>query len=307
MRKLFRKKIAEGWMSVHGQAGMVGLAHVVRQSGAPPVVRMLESYAADHDFSGALKQLAKTHGLANYRCCTLLADKDYRITQTDLPEVPAGEQIAALRWQLKAAVDFPLVDAAIDCIAIPGEQQGRKQGVFAVAAARSVVASVVERFADAKIKLAAIDIPEMALRNISALFAPSRRGNALLLIGAENTQFVVTYEGDLVLSRRIDLSAPQLAAASEDRQTALLERIGLELQRTLDAFERQFSFISIAGLTIACAEDIPSLDERLKDSLYISITPLDLASVLDISAIPELRNPLWQARCLHLIGGGLRD
>ena len=82
------------------------------------------------------------------------------------------------KWPVWKTVDFPLVDAAIDCIAIPGEQQGRKQGVFAVAAARTVVASVVERFADAKIKLAAIDIPEMALRNISALFAPSRRGNA---------------------------------------------------------------------------------------------------------------------------------
>ena len=43
----------------------------------------------------------------------------------------------------------------------------------------------------------------------------------------------------------------QLAKADLERKQQLFERIGLELQRSLDAFDRQYSFISLPRLLIA--------------------------------------------------------
>lgn len=294
-------------MAIHIQSDSISLAHVVCPPGEKPSIRFLESFATNGDAPAAIRLLAKKYTLSDYRCLSLMGDKEYRILQTDAPEVPTEEQIAALRWQLKDAVDFPLNDAAIDIAPIPSEQQGRKNLIFALAAPRTAVATLMGQFNDAKIKLQAIDVPEMALRNISSLLATENRGHALLHIGPVCTQFIVTHEGHLILCRRIDLSASQLAAATEDRQTALIERMGLELQRTLDTFERQFASVSISSMAISCAEEVSTLASRIKESFYIPIEQLDLDQIIDISAIPELRNPVWQARNLQLIGGCLRN
>ncbi len=81
----------------------------------------------------------------------------------------------------------------------------------------------------------------------------------------------------------------------------------LELQRSFDHFDRQFSYVTVSRLLLApLAVDI-GLDRHLIENLDVPVQALDLAEVLDFPGAPELRDPARQGFRLHIIGAALRD
>jgi MSHA biogenesis protein MshI len=92
--------------------------------------------------------------------------------------------------------------------------------VFVVAAKNSIIAPRQKLFLDAKVELAAIDIPEMAQRNVSAMLEPEGRGIAMLSFGDDGSLLTVSYRGELYLSRRFDVTLAQLLEPDHDRKHA---------------------------------------------------------------------------------------
>ena len=308
MLPFLRKKRHGGWLTVQCRGGRVELAHVIRQTGESPEVRLLEVFEDGGDADAALARLRMERGLTAYRCVSLLDESDYRVILTENPAVPDEELNDALRWRLKDAVDFPVADAAIATLQLVGADDSvRLPNVFAVAAARAGIARLMQRLITARYDLQAVDIAETALRNVAALFAEPQRGLGFLYLGPTYSLFIVVYRGELLLARRMELSAAQLVSADPDRRVALIERLGLDLQRTLDNFDRQFSYVTLTRIVVACAEEVPEVLARLGDSLYFPLHAMDLAEVMQFPAIPELRRPVWQAQCLLSIGAALRE
>ena len=89
-----------------------------------------------------------------------------------------------------------------------------------------------------------------------------------------------------------------LAYIQDREQRALVERF-------LDNFERQFSFISVAKLVLA-PTGATGLDEYLSGNLYTRVETLDLADVLDLERVPDLADPGRQQRFFVPIGAALR-
>jgi MSHA biogenesis protein MshI len=85
-----------------------------------------------------------------------------------------------------------------------------------------------------------------------------------------------------------------------------MERLVLDLQRSLDNFDRQYSFIPISKLVVAAYPPVEDFASSLAENLYVPVVPMDLAQVMDFSAVPELREPECQAMNLLLIGAALR-
>src|SRR5438094_770493 len=82
------------------------------------------------------------------------------------------------------------------------------------------------------------------------MLAKAGKGLAMLSFDPDGGLLTVTYRGELYLSRRIDMPLAQLTDADLERRHQSFDRITLELQRSLDNFERQFSFISVARLLL---------------------------------------------------------
>jgi MSHA biogenesis protein MshI len=97
----------------------------------------------------------------------------------------------------------------------------------------------------------------------------------------------------------------QLLDADHERRHQSFDKITLELQRSLDNFDRQFSFISVALLMLA-PSGAAGLEEYLASHLYTRVETLDLAQVLDLDATPELADPARQQRFFVAIGAALR-
>ncbi|PKO89159.1 MAG: agglutinin biogenesis protein MshI [Betaproteobacteria bacterium HGW-Betaproteobacteria-12] len=301
----FGAKFEEGWMALVRRGARLDLAHVIAPSGKRPQIEAFDSFALGCDETDALLKLRQARGLKRFRCTTLLAQSGYSLIQIEAPAVPVEERAQALRWRLKDAVDFPVDTAALGVVDIPTEGN-RQASVFAIAAPVAVIGEQMTRFQQAKLPLEAIDVPEMALRNVAALFEEANRGLAFLMLNNDESLLVITYRGELCLSRRIEMSAAAVSPDDLDRRLQMRERLALELQRTLDNFDRQFGFVSVSRLIVATEKDSAGLTAALAENLYIPVVAMNLADVADFAALPELQQPERQAQGVLAIGAALR-
>lgn len=302
--KFLRKKSIPGWLAVSLTPGRADFVHLQRLRDARPRVLLAESIKRGADDAALLADLRKPLHLDGYRCTALLAPGQYQLIQTDAVDGPLVEARETLRWKLKDQVDFPVESAAVDLLPIAAN---RTPQVFVAMAPASTVAPVVESFQAAKLALAAIDLPEMAQRNLAALFEEAGRGLATLIFDDYEGLLTFTAGGEFLAARHIDIAARQLMAADAARREALFERIALDVQRSLDNFDRMYSAVPLARLLVANIPGVAGFLDYLRANLTVSIEPLDLAAVLDLGATPALLDPARQFQCLRAIGAALRD
>ncbi len=297
-----------GWLALIPQGGEITLAHVVRRRDSRPEVCLLDRFVVEASEREALKRLRSARSLKSCTCTTLMAEGEYSLTQIDAPQVPQEERKEALRWAIKEMVAYPVDSACIDVLDIPsaGMPQGRSAGVMVVSAAESAVRSRVAPFEAAKVPLAVVDIPELAQRNVAALLEDENRGLAFLRVDESGMMLTLTFHGELIAVRRGEMNTRQLNGADADERARVMERLVLEVQRSLDNFDRQYSHIPISKVVLACYPLVENLMNELIESIYVPVREMDLASVLDFPSIPELRNPQAQAKSLLAIGAALR-
>lgn len=302
-----RRSTRSGWVAVAPRGALAFLARVRTHPGERPSLRAVGSIDWQ-DPTQALRRLRREHRIDQYRCVGLLERHQYQLLALDAPEVEREHWRDALRWQLREQVEFPVEDAAIDLLEIPAElsQRGRAS-VLAVAAAHTEVAPLAHAADDANTPWAALDVPETALRNIAALHEDNDQAVALLHVGERECALVITARGELLQSRVIDhIAHHHLTDAGESYHRVAFERIGLELQRSFDNFERLFGRVRIARLVVAGATLDLFLD-NLRNQLDQPVVPLQLQAVMDLDATPELTEPAAQAQYLHAIGAALRS
>ena len=299
--------LSDNWTSVIFSAGCIDVAEVRQRTDALPEVCGWESVAYEGAELDALKKLRER--LRGGRCTTLLRYGQYQLLQVPAPQVPPEERNQAVRWQIKEMVSFPVAQAGIGVLEIPSVQGGgggRGPQVFAVAAANDVLTARIRLFQDAKIPLAAIDIPELAQRNVAALFEEENRGLALLHFGAEGGTLTFSSKGELYASRHIEIGAKDLAGSGAEAPGGVFERALLDVQRSLDNFDRNYSFITLARLLVVPIPGVPAFVDYLKGNLYQSVDWLDASKKLDFGSVPALAQPEQQAAALMAIGAALR-
>ena len=310
MRSFFGKQRQPGWMAILPRADGVTLAHVVRRRGALPCVQRLETFAVERDLADALTRLRASVRLGVHACTTLLPAGEYALTPLDDPGVPREERREALRWALKDRVPFPVDTACVDVLEVPAGSlgPGRASGLLVVSASESAVRAHAAPFEKAGVSLAAIDVPELAQRNVAGLLEDENRGLVLLRVDDDGVMLTLSWRGELVAVRRRDDQDVRAVNAGELPDLATVaERLSLELQRSLDNFDRQYSHVAISRVVVAAPAAYSALLPELAASSYLPVEPLDLSSVLDLAAVPALREPAAQVRHLLAIGAALRE
>jgi len=309
MRLFGRERDAGSWLAVGVYGQRIDVAQVERVAVGRPAVQICESYARKGSEVDALKSVARAVRPGRFHCSAMLEAADYQIQLVEAPNVPREEIRSAVRWKLKDLLDYPADAATVDVAHVPTDPSGtaRAHYVHVVSARNERVASRMKLFRDAKFPLEAIDIPEMAQRNIARLYEEPGRGLALLAFDDLGGLLTVTADGELFMARHTDVSAAQLTGVRSDMTDPTVERLVLELQRSLDHFDRQFSHVSVARMLLAPLPADIDLDRHLASSLGLPVDSLDLTEVLDFSGAPELRDPTRQGYRLHIIGAALRE
>ena len=252
VRSIFSKREYGELAAVNLLTDRVEIAKVRRNGAERPVVEFFSVHPSGSDQVDTLQRLRRELRLERFRCATLLPAPQYQLQLLDAPNVPEAELRSAVRWQLKDFLEYPVESATVDVVQIPSDVTAPTRGrsVYAVSARNADIQARMKLFAQAKIPLHVIDIAEMAQRNLAALFETDHRALAMLSFGDGGGLLTFSAQGELYLSRRIDVSLEQLTHAAGDMREQMFERIALELQRSLDHFDRQFSNVPVARLLL---------------------------------------------------------
>ncbi|OGS98025.1 MAG: agglutinin biogenesis protein MshI [Gallionellales bacterium RIFCSPLOWO2_12_FULL_59_22] len=279
----------------------------VKFSGALPHVVRCEYHETGAVSAAALAKLCREAGIGGHHFTTLLMPGEYQLLLVEAPNVPAEELKTAIRWKIKDGLSYSVDDATVDVLQIPASNSGpeRAQSLYAVAASNDVIRKHMALFEQAKIDFDVIDIPEMAQRNIAALFEQEERALAMLVFDDYGGLLTFTSGGELYLTRRIEISAGQLQDANENLREQSRDRVELELQRSLDYFDRQFNHLTVSRILV-CAPESTGLVEFLSSTMGANIEKLDLSQVLDISAVPALADCEFASYALTALGAALR-
>lgn len=294
-----------GWLALSFSADALDYVHARPEAGGASV----QAFGSRPLGAGSAsaQRIAQDLHVSRYRCSTLMAAGEYQMFQVEAPNVPAAEVKAAVRWRVKDMVDYDIADATIDVLDIPlGKgSTGTRHYMFAVSARNPLIGERIQCFDAAGIALEAIDVPETAQRNIAALSESGDRGVSLVYFAEDWGLLTINYRAELLLARRLEFGLKALAHADEASRTEALERATLELQRTLDNFERQYGDISVSKLLVAPLSQDLRLAEHLAANLALPVESIDLARVLSFAGEPPDRATQW--RLFHHFGAALRD
>ena len=298
---LFGNKAVPGGprLAVVPHTGRLDVVAVEHRLGQRPRVTRCESYPVEGGLAAVLLRL-RQGGKLGGDCLTLLGLKEYQFLSIEAPPLPAtapqAELREAVRWQIKDMVDFPVSAAGVDALPVPAPP-GRSATALAVAASHTVLRPLIERFQDAKAPLIGIGVAEIAQRNIAALFETPDRALALLCFSNDGGLLTLTCNGRLHATRRLDISAADLAVGSTH-----YERAVLDVQRSLDNFDRNFSHLSLQRLLVLPVAGADDFVSHLRDNLYQPVESLVISDGLDIDAAPMLANTATLADALPAIG-----
>lgn len=262
----------------------------------------------DAERPAVLKSWVERCGLSGASCRWVLDVRDYRLMQTQRPEVPDAELREALRWRVQDMVDLPLEETEIEYFPMPASRQGGRGETLSVVVCRAELIRTYSIWCEqAGLDLRVIDIPQFGLRDLAERLPESARGLALIRL-EENRGSVQVQQGDtLFITRELDFGTRSLGEEpmgdDSSRQDGSFDRLALEIQRSLDYYESYFGMPPVAGLIVAPIEgNTQSLVDRLNRSLGV------IARALDVTALLHCVGPLEDAiqqRCLTAIGAAL--
>ncbi len=277
------------------------LAQITRNRGSRPRLERYREVPTDGETARNLAHFIQEGTRAHDRLSLVTPWEAYKILLVDAPDVPPQELRSALRWKIKDLIDFHVDDALIDLFELPADSQtaGGRASLYCIAARADAIRSLVDSVAETGAALTVIDIPEMCIRNLSALAPEDRQGLVTLHLESQRGLVVVTRQHTLYLARRLDFGAETLQLAP-----ATTEQLALEIQRSMDYCDRHFHLALAQTVLILPTQGAPSnLSESLTEYTGLAVRYCDLNQHLDCVrplAIEE------QARGLLAIGAALR-
>jgi MSHA biogenesis protein MshI len=267
------------------------LVLVRREGDGKPSIDHCRVHRANGNAAAKLRTVLDKLGAGRASACAVVDADDYQVVQVEAPDVLPSEMRAAVRWRLRDAVSFKVDDAAVDVFEIPeSARRTQTRMLFAVAARAAAIERVTGTLRTGAKGFCAIDIPDLCLRNVTALMPQDDKGVAMLALNDNYAQLVTTRKGVLYLTRRIVEVEPGALA--------------LELQRSLDYYESHYDQMPIGDLVIAPGgERAERLATALRNEISLRVSVLDVRELCNVYKSGELVTD-WSS--LMALGAALR-
>lgn len=290
-------------IGVEFSAEGVAFAHIKRIATQQPMLSHSEFIAVDdaaHMADSLRSRLAKL-GLHKVPCNIVMNNGSYQMLLGEAPKVPQEELADALRWRVKDLIQFPIADAILDAFLLPEDSaRGTSRMAYAVVAQRNNIVQLVTQAKAAQLDLQAIDIPELALRNLAQACCDTKRGIALVKLGQGGGSLQIIRDGNVYLTRQFSLAYN--AGLLDDLPG---DALVLELQRSLDYFERQMRQTPPSHVYL-CGENVTAdkLTPEIRNGLAVKI------ELFNIEAGVQLGKDVQEhslSLCLLALGAALRE
>jgi MSHA biogenesis protein MshI len=303
--QLFKRKAKSSTrVGLSLQSDQLILAHLDVRSGQPVLLQgRHKAVESARDAGKELGKLVRDLELDGKQVSCVLAPRDYQLHLVEAPNVEADELRSAVRWKIKDLLEMKVEEAAIDVFPVPDDAYRGRKMVYVVASLKSRIRQLVEQVSEAGLELAVIDIPELAMNNVTSCFVDDSNGVAFMDLRRTGSTMNISVDGTLYLTRRINTQLDPEVMQSADWAT-LKDRLVLEIQRSLDYYESQMGRPQINRIVLAQRQtDSAELTAELDQLLAAKVSSLDLAESLDSEE--ELTSEFQQLG-LTAIGATLR-
>jgi len=239
--------------------------------------------ASGTDAAASLAALVREAGATGMSTEWLLDPGQYHLLQVEKPAVPAAEWVQALRWKARDLLPFPVDDAVLDAFEVPGlDSRGRPPSLYLAVARKDELRPRIAEIAAAGLVLEGIGIADLAWAALARQAIPGDDSLAVLALDPRGGSMLALREQRLFVSRRFDFDADDQRALRDPQDgptERLFERVALELQRTLDYFDRNHQRPPPRRLLLVPGIDgAEGLDTALRRLLGIEVQVLDAAA-----------------------------
>lgn len=230
IKSLFSKKTSKNALSIVMQPSMLSYCYAPRSE---PVVINHIAIVNDHDVAA----LTSLHNVDNLSaaCELILSPQHYQIVQTDKPQVPEEELLAALIWQVKDLISISPNDLVLDYF--DGPMIAGIQKVNVVCAAKSRLKQFVHALHKDKLEVSKITTEEFAF----AKLLTAEHGPQLLICQQPQQEIIIliVQHGMLYSFRRLRGMANIGQRSEQELSMGTIDNLSIEIQKSMDFFERQ--------------------------------------------------------------------
>ena len=241
-------------------------------------------------------------GLTGKPAVFVLSSNEYSLLQNSFPKMTLDEMRDAARWKIKEFIDYPAEEAVVDVFEVPeAGQRGNERLLNVVAARKSFVKDHVDEMRKAELEPKAIDISELALRNVVSKLGENDVGIIVLHLTEHSGLLTVIKQSEVYLSRSLEVGFNDLLLGEEQ----IFEDIVLELQRSLDYFESRYGQVLPTKLLIFPPDKLSGeLVMYINSHLRLDVEPLILEKLPGYVVEADEES---QTRCLLAVGAALRE
>jgi len=312
-REWFKKTVVkpEGLVGLSMTDAGVAIGHSIQQDGQWMIKECEFAAIPPEQHASFIKDWVATRQLQNADCHYVLHEDEYDLQLLEAPPVEEEELREAVIWRLKDLINIPIEEAAVDIFPLPEDAyRGRMNMIYAVATKKTRIESIIKLTKAAGLDLTVIDIEEMALRNIALYLHEMEHGTVALLQLRETqgSMFMYSHES-LYLNRQIEMGYSSFIVIPGEislDNRVMVERLALDLQRSLDYYESQLGKGVTSKIYILPMEDENvHFEDDLKNSLQTPLVHFDSREHLPYMEGVGL-NIHEQAYALPMIGSLLR-
>jgi MSHA biogenesis protein MshI len=229
------------------------------------------------DRKAELARFVKKNQLKGCNTSLTLNPNEYQILLLDAPNIPEKEYEKAAKWLIKDLISYPVAEIATATFPTFSATQQKK--LYVITTKIQTLKDNLSFLYDAELKPVAIDVTEMTLRNVLALYREEDDGYALLYYFEKKLQIMILKEGLIYFIRTI------LADIDNDSHSQLID----ETRRSFEYYQSQLRQSRPGKLLLSPnLTAIPNLQKDLSEQLKMPVETLSLPKKIKVNAeIPE--------------------
>lgn len=225
-----------------------------------------------NDFSSLLDPLVKQHNLYFTPTYFLLSPEHYQLFLIEKLPVPTEELIDALKWRMKNVLIYPIEEAVVDYFELPYRPgvPSNKEMIAVIIAKKNYLTTLAKIINNSGLVLVAIDTPELALRNLTALYENDEKSSAMIYFYDKTALLNITRQKLLYFTRHISLT-------ENSTVTKNYEEISLDIVRYFDYYQNQWRHPIPSRLFVAGEkESLPEMTKALEEHLSLTVKTYQL-------------------------------
>lgn len=198
----------------------------------------------------------------------LLSPVDYQLFLIDSLPVAKEEFNSALNWRIRSLTTTPIDELLIDYFSLPAKKSSSNIPMIAAVTAKiHDLQPKMDVIKKSGLQLGMINIPEIAMRNLTAVLEQDDRSTAFIYFFSDTVILNITRHNVLYFTRHLNVNffAPK---PEEDVYSAL----SLDILRYFDFFRSQWRFPSPTRIFVASNHtDARPIAENLSKTLLLTV------------------------------------